>query len=62
MLWVASMLLAGHFLQRLIMNEFEFDLKEHLEIIVIIIVVVTTFPVLYKLFFSKKNVKKEGQS
>jgi membrane-associated protein len=55
MLWVASMLLAGHFLQRLIMKEFAFDLKEHLEVIVIIIVVLTTFPVLWKLFFSKKK-------
>ena len=55
MLWVASMLLGGHFLQRLIMKEFAFDLKEHLEVIVIIIVVLTTFPVLWKLFFSKKK-------
>lgn len=57
MLWVASMLLAGHFLQRLIMKEFGFDLKEHLEVIVIIIVVLTTFPVLWKVFFSKKKPK-----
>ncbi|MEO5648952.1 MAG: VTT domain-containing protein [Ginsengibacter sp.] len=57
MLWVGSMLLAGHFLQRFIMNQFGFDLKEHLEVIVIIIVVLTTFPVLWKLFFTKKKPK-----
>jgi membrane-associated protein len=55
MLWVGSMLLGGHFLQKLIENQFGFDLKEHLEIIVIGIVIVTTFPVLWKLFTSKKN-------
>ncbi len=54
-LWVGSMLLAGHFLQRLIMREFHFDLKEHLEVIVIGIVIVTTFPVIWKLFISKKK-------
>jgi membrane-associated protein len=51
------MLLGGHFLQKLIKNQFEFDLKEHLEIIVIGIVIVTTFPVLWKLFFNKKKSK-----
>lgn len=54
-LWVASMLLAGHFLQRLIMNQFNFDLKEHLEVIVIGIVIITTFPVIWKFFISKKK-------
>lgn len=58
MLWVGSMLLGGHFLQRLIMKEFGFDLKEHLEVIVIGIVVVTTFPVIWKVFFNKKNKKQ----
>ncbi|HEY9341532.1 MAG TPA: VTT domain-containing protein [Hanamia sp.] len=57
MLWVGSMLLAGHFLQRFVENQFGFDLKEHLEVIVIIIVVVTTFPVLWKVFFTKKKPK-----
>ncbi len=59
-LWVGSMLLGGHFLQRLIMKEFNFDLKEHLEVIVIGIVVVTTFPVLWKVFGSKKKPKPVG--
>ncbi len=54
-LWVGSMLLAGHFLQKLIRKEFGFDLTEHLEVIVIGIVVITTFPVIWKLFISKKK-------
>ncbi len=59
MLWVGSMLIAGHFLQRLIMKEFNFDLKEHLEVIVIGIVAVTTIPVLWKVFSKKKEPKNQ---
>jgi membrane-associated protein len=54
-LWVTTMVLAGHFLQKWILDWFGFDLKKHLEIIVIGIVVVTSGPVLYKMFFSKKK-------
>lgn len=55
--WVFSMLFAGHFLQKWIMSAFNFDLKQHLEVIVLGIVLVTTAPVLWKLFFSKKKDK-----
>lgn len=55
MLWVGSMLVSGHFLQAVIMKEFNFDLKEHLEVIVLGIIVVTTFPVLWKLFIDRKK-------
>lgn len=48
--WVATMLFAGHFLQKFVLNQFGFDLKEHLEVIVLGIVLVTTLPVLIKLF------------
>jgi membrane-associated protein len=52
--WVASMLLAGHYLYKLFLTKFNFDLTEHLEAIVIGIILVTTLPVIYKLFFGKK--------
>lgn len=55
MLWVGSMLLAGHFLDTFISNRFHFDLKEHLEVIVIGIVAVTTIPVLWKVFSHNKK-------
>jgi membrane-associated protein len=51
--WVASMLVAGHFLQKWILNQFNFDLKDHLEVIVLGIVLVTTAPVIFKLIFGK---------
>ncbi|MFY7965886.1 MAG: DedA family protein, partial [Chitinophagaceae bacterium] len=53
--WVLSMLIAGHFLQKWILNQFHFDLKEHLEIIVIGIVVITTAPVIIKMITGKKK-------
>ena len=51
--WVGSMILGGHFLQQWILKQFDFDLKQHLEIIVIGIVLVTTAPVIIKLVFGK---------
>jgi len=46
--WVFSMMLAGHYLDKAFPS-----LKEHLELIVIILIVITTLPVLIKLFFGK---------
>jgi len=54
--WVASMLCAGHFLQSYIYNHFQFDLKKHLEIIVLVIVFVTTAPVIFQVI--KHRTKK----
>lgn len=53
--WVGSMLFAGHFLQKWILAQFGFDLKDHLEIIVLGLVAVTTAPVIMKLVFNKKK-------
>jgi membrane-associated protein len=51
--WVASMLCAGHFLQAYVLNQFQFDLKKHLEIIVLVIVFVTTAPVIFQVIKHK---------
>ena len=53
--WVSAMVLGGHFLQSWVMTRFNFDLKQHIEAITIGIILVTTLPVLYKLFFVKKK-------
>ncbi|MFY8003404.1 MAG: hypothetical protein ACOVNR_01105, partial [Chitinophagaceae bacterium] len=55
--WVSSMILGGHFLQQWILSQFGFDLKSHLEVIVLGIVIITTAPVIAKLFFGKKQAK-----
>lgn len=53
--WVYTMIISGHYLQRLILNSFDFDLKKHLEVIVIGIVLVTTAPVIIKMLTGKKK-------
>jgi CRISPR/Cas system endoribonuclease Cas6 (RAMP superfamily) len=50
------MLIAGHYLQTFILNQFQYDLKSHLEVIVIGIVFVTTAPVILKMVFGKTQV------
>jgi len=52
--WVLLMLFAGHYGYRFCLVKFGFDLKKHLEVIVIGIVLITTLPVLYKMFFGQK--------
>jgi membrane-associated protein len=54
--WVTSMMLGGYFLQTWVEKEFDISLKDHIETITIGIILVTTLPVLYKLFFAKKHV------
>jgi membrane-associated protein len=57
-LWVGSMLIGGLFLQKWIKHQFDFDLKDHLEVIVIGIIAITTLPVIWKVFFDKKKTNK----
>jgi membrane-associated protein len=54
--WVVSMMLGGYFLQTWVEKQFDFSLKDHIEAITIVIIVITTMPVLYKLFFAKKAI------
>lgn len=53
--WVATMILAGHFLQQWILSQFGFNLKQHLELIVIGIVFISTLPIIFKLISRKKQ-------
>lgn len=53
--WVFIMIFAGYFLQKWILSQFGFDLKDHLEIIVIGIVLVTTAPVIIKMMTGRKK-------
>ena len=56
--WVFSMLFAGHYLQQFIFMAFNFDLKQHLEVIVLGIVLITTVPIFLKLWLDKKRKNK----
>lgn len=53
--WVMSMLIAGHYLYKFFLTRYNFDIKEHLEVIVLIIVLVTTAPVIMKVISSGKK-------
>ncbi|MEO8852405.1 MAG: VTT domain-containing protein, partial [Ginsengibacter sp.] len=52
--WVFTVLMAGHYLEKLFLNNFGFDLKQHLLVIIIFLVIITTGPVLYKMISRKK--------
>lgn len=52
--WVFVVLLTGHYLEKLCLDRFGFDLRQHLLLIIFFIVVITTVPVLYKLFRGDK--------
>jgi len=52
--WVFTVLMAGHYLEKLFLSAFSFDLRKHLFVIIIFIVLITTVPVIYKLISRKK--------
>lgn len=54
--WVSSMMLGGYYLNSWVQRRFGFSLQEYIEPITIVIILVTTLPVLYKLFFAKKPI------
>jgi membrane-associated protein len=54
--WVSSMMLGGYFLNSWVQRKFGFSLQDYIEPITLGIILVTTLPVLYKLFFAKKAI------
>ncbi|MFY0483433.1 DedA family protein [Flavobacterium sp. PLA-1-15] len=55
--WSFSLIFAGHYLYGFLLKNYEIDLKQHIELIVIILVVITILPVILK--FSKKSKPEE---
>lgn len=56
--WTITMVLAGHYLNKFLIDQFNYDLSKHLGYIVLGIVLVTTVPFIIKMLFSKGNVEK----
>ncbi len=54
--WVLLMVLGGYFIEVWMQKQFGISLTDHIEIITLAIILVTTLPILYKLFFAKKHV------
>ncbi|NMH27564.1 DedA family protein [Flavobacterium silvaticum] len=52
-LWSFSLIFAGHYLYGFLLEKFNIDLKEHIELIIIILVAITIVPVILK--FGKKS-------
>ena len=53
--WSFSLVFMGHYLDKLFIEQFGIDLKKHLELIVLFIVLITTAPILIKLFMPSKE-------
>jgi membrane-associated protein len=60
--WVCSMMLGGYYLEEWVISQFGFSLAHHIEAIALGIILITTLPVLYKLFFAKKPVVPQDDS
>ena len=58
-LWSFTLIFAGHYLYGMFLEEFDIDLKHHIEKIVIFIILISTFPVFLKMI--KKHPKEETQ-
>lgn len=54
-LWSFILIFAGHYLDKLFMDQFQIDLKKKLELIIIVIVLITTVPIIIKFLFGKKE-------
>ncbi|WP_027386177.1 DedA family protein [Chryseobacterium gregarium] len=54
-LWSFLLIFAGHYLDKLFMDQFGIDLKTKLELIIIVIVLITTVPIIIKFLFGKKE-------
>jgi len=55
-IWSYTLIFAGHYLYGFLLKNYQIDLKEHIELIVIGLVAITILPVIYK--FSKKTIVK----
>ncbi|OYQ42219.1 DedA family protein [Flavobacterium aurantiibacter] len=58
--WSFSLIFAGHYLYGFLLENYQIDLKEHIEVIVIGLVAVTMIPVIYK--FGKKSVAPTNET
>ncbi|CAM3882446.1 DedA family protein [Flavobacterium sinopsychrotolerans] len=56
-IWSYTLIFAGHYLYGFLLENYQIDLKEHIELIVLALVGITVLPVIYK--FSKKSKVQE---
>jgi membrane-associated protein len=56
-LWSFTLIFAGHYLYGFLLDSYQIDLKNHIELIIIGLVILTLSPVLLK--FAKKSTKSD---
>ncbi len=57
--WVFSMMLAGRYLHQFLLSQFDYDLTDDLELIVLGIIFVSVLPIIYKLLQNKYREHKQ---
>jgi membrane-associated protein len=57
--WVFSMMLAGRYLHQFLLSQFQYDLTDDLELIVLGIIFISVLPILYKMLQSRFQKPKE---
>jgi len=60
-LWAFTLIFAGHYLYELFINEFDIDLKKHIELIILGIVAITTVPLIINAVKGNKVTEKEAR-
>ncbi|WP_338410129.1 VTT domain-containing protein [uncultured Flavobacterium sp.] len=54
-LWSFTLVFAGHYLYSFFLEQFDIDLKKHIETIIFILIAITTFPLVWNYFKAKKT-------
>jgi len=60
-LWAFSLIFAGHYLNELFKSQFDINLKDFIEVIIIIIVAITTVPLVLNYLKRKKETANENK-
>ncbi|MCP1995042.1 DedA family protein [Flavobacterium sp. HSC-61S13] len=58
-LWATTLIFAGHYLQKFLLESYGVNLKDYIEYIILFLVAVTTLPIILKLVKSKKTSETE---
>ena len=59
LLWSFTLVFAGHYLYNLFLDQFNVDLKKHIETIILTLIAITTFPLVWNYFKQKKLLKNQ---
>jgi membrane-associated protein len=60
-LWAVTLIFAGHYLYGFFLNEFDINLKSHIELIILGIVAITTVPLIINAVKGKKITEEEAK-